>query len=99
MSESKLVIVSVAVAAVITLLTGHVNSTPGQLLGSSWYGFPATWLRYLVVGPQYNPWVVSYSGLVVDLILWTVVVWLLLRGYYHNCPSKPAPSGRSRRSK
>ena len=102
MNGLKFVVVSILVGVVVTLLTGYVNSTPSQLLGATWYGFPATWLRYLVVGPQYNPWVVSILGLVVDVVLWSVVAALVLRGLMNCMPARSSPAahrGRSRRSK
>ncbi len=71
---------SLALGVVFTLLTGLVNTTPGGgFVGATWYGFPDTWLRYLMVGPQYNPWVVDYTGLLVDIVLWTVVISFFLR--------------------
>jgi len=84
MNGLKLGIVSVIVGTLITLLTGYINSTPGQLVGATWYGLPATWLRYLVIGPQYNPWVVDTTGLLADIVLWSVVVGLVLRGLAKN---------------
>ncbi|MDE1870515.1 MAG: hypothetical protein KGH71_06095 [Candidatus Micrarchaeota archaeon] len=69
---------SVVAGAVITLITGLYNSTPSGLVGAAWYGLPVTWIRKLVVAPQYNPWAVDWTGLVIDLVVWIVVVGVVL---------------------
>ncbi len=76
MKHSVVNVISAAVGSVIvTLLTGLLNSTPGGgFVGASWYGYPMTWLRKLVIAPQYNPWVIDWTGLVVDLVFWFIVV-------------------------
>ena len=61
-------------AFVVTIASALIPSTPGQLVGASWYGWPVTWLRKLVIAPQYNPWVVDWYGLVLDIIFWFVVI-------------------------
>lgn len=64
--------------AVITLVSGLYNSTPGGgFVGASWYGFPVAWLRKLVLAHQYNPWRVDASGLIADIVIWAVVIALL----------------------
>ncbi|MDE1762308.1 MAG: hypothetical protein KGH78_03905 [Candidatus Micrarchaeota archaeon] len=75
--DNKLVAESAAGGIVITLLSYFYNGTP-HLVGATWYGFPLTWIRYLVVGPQYNPWAVDFLGLIVDIIVWSVVVAAVL---------------------
>jgi hypothetical protein len=45
---------SASVGAAITLLSGLVDVTP-NLVGARWYGLPSTWIRRLVIAPQYNP--------------------------------------------
>jgi len=70
---------SIVGGAVITLVTGLYNSTPGGgLVGATWYGFPVTWIRWLAVGPQYSPWAVDWMGLVIDLVVWIIVVGIVL---------------------
>lgn len=78
MGKLKYVLESAAAGAVITLATGLVNSTPMQLLGASWYGWPVTWVRKLVLAPQYNPWVVDWYGLLIDFIFWFVVALIVI---------------------
>jgi hypothetical protein len=93
MNGLKILVVSVIAGIVITLLSAYVISTPSQLVGAVWHGFPAAWLRYLVVGPQYNPWAVDYVGFIVDAVLWSVVVGLLLRALPRS------KSGRAHRTR
>jgi hypothetical protein len=78
MAGYKLVLESVAAGTALTLLTGLYNSTPGHLLGAVWYGLPLAWVRYLVVGPQYNPWAVDFVGLVADICVWAVVAGIVI---------------------
>ncbi len=73
MSNRKIVLVSVVAGVAITILTMLYNGTPYLLVGAVWYGFPLTWIRRLVVAPQYNPWAIDYAGLVIDLCFWTLV--------------------------
>jgi hypothetical protein len=80
MNGKKIFVVSVGLGIAATLLTGLADLTPYGLVGARWYGFPATWLRYLVIAPQYNPWKVDAVGLVVDIVLWSAVIGLVLRG-------------------
>jgi len=78
MAGYKFVLEAVMAAIIATLLTGFYNSTPSQLVGAMWYGLPFTWIRYLVVGPQHNPWAVDYFGLVADLFVWTVIASVVI---------------------
>lgn len=78
MKNLKNVVESAIAAAVITLVSGLVPSTPAQLVGASWYGWPITWIRKLVIAPQYNPWLVDWYGLVADFIIWFVISWIIL---------------------
>jgi hypothetical protein len=73
MGKIKTIAASIVAAAAATLATGLVKSTPAQLVGATWYGYPTTWLRKLVIAPQYNPWKVDVTGLIIDLIVWFVV--------------------------
>ena len=70
----KSILGSVGGGVVITLITGLYNITPGGLVGAVWYGFPLAWLRRLVIAPQYNPWRIDITGLVVDLVVWILVI-------------------------
>ena len=64
---------SSAVGAAFALSSGLVDVTPTGLVGATWYGIPATWLRKLVIPSQYYPWSVDWGGLAVDLIFWIAV--------------------------
>jgi hypothetical protein len=61
----------------ITLITGAFNTTPGGLVGATWYGFPVTWLSRLVIAPQYFPWRVNWVGFIADVIVWMILVWIV----------------------
>ena len=64
---------------VITLYTGLINSTPGGgFVGATWYGWPASWLIYRVLAPQYSPIAYNYGNLVIDVIAWTIVAFVVL---------------------
>ncbi len=63
--------------AAITLVTGLYSNIPGGIVGAVSYGFPLAWLRRLVIAPQYNPWRADIAGLVTDLVIWALVVYVL----------------------
>ena len=77
MEDYKLILEAAIGGVVATLLTGLYNSTP-QLVGATWYGFPFTWVRRQIVGPQYNPWQLDFMGLVLDLFVWFVIICAVL---------------------
>lgn len=83
-------------SAAVTLITGWINSTPGALLGAMWYGWPVTWIRYLVIAPQYNPWVVDWVGLLSDIVFWFVVFYIVIYLGGKLSKQKPAQSKRKR---
>jgi len=74
----KTVIFAVIGGVVITLLTGLVNNTPEGLVGAVWYGYPLPWLVMRVVAPEYFPWVVRPIRLILDIVVWTIAVWVIL---------------------
>lgn len=78
MNAKRIVIFSVFGGALITLLTGLVSSTPPMLVGAMWYGYPLAWLFRLVISPEYFPWRVDVTGLLGDVVAWTVVVGVVL---------------------
>lgn len=96
MDDIRVYAESVISGAAVTFLSGLVNTTPAGLIGARLYGFPAIWLRYLVIAPQYNPWKVVLEGFIVDVILWSVVMGLLLCGYRNLC-KKPAKASHGRK--
>jgi hypothetical protein len=83
--------------AVLTLVSGLVPSTPGNLVGASWYGWPLTWVRKLVLAPQYNPWVVDWYGLIADFIFWFAVSWII--GYIICVLSSKTTGSKSKTKK
>ena len=88
---------SVIGGVVIALLTGLVNSTPGGLVGATWYGWPENWLIRMVVAPQYNPWKVNWVGLVVDAIVWIVIVAIVMLVASHFMGAKKPSHSRRKR--
>ena len=78
MRKSAIVVSSVIIAIVLTLITGLVNTTPKGLVGAVWYGYPATWIRKLVIAPQYYPWRMDYTGMAIDLVVWFAVAAAIL---------------------
>ena len=78
MNAKRIVIFSVFGGVLITLLTGLVSSTPPMLVGAMWYGYPLAWLFRLVISPEYFPWRVDVTGLLGDLVAWSVVVGVVL---------------------
>jgi large-conductance mechanosensitive channel len=79
MKESmKLLIFAIIGGAVITLITGLINTTPEMLVGAVYYGYPFAWLEMLVIAPQYFPWHVRPLRLVLDIVIWAVIIWVIL---------------------
>ncbi len=78
MNAKRIVIFSVFGGVLITLLTGLVSSTPPMLVGAMWYGYPLAWLFRLVISPEYFPWRVDLTGLLGDVVAWSVVVGVVL---------------------
>ena len=73
-----MVVYAVFAGVVITLLTGLIGNTPEMLVGADYYGYPFAWLEMMLVAPQYFPWVVRPLQLILDIVVWTVVVWVIL---------------------
>ena len=71
-------LVSVLGAEVLTLLTGLVANTPAMLVGAEHYGYPLPWLIRMVVAPWYNPWRIDFVGFFADIVVWTVILFILL---------------------
>ena len=76
----KTVVWALVLGIIVTLVTGFVNTTPG-IVGATWYGWPMSWLKRLVIAPQYNPWRVTVGSLIVDIAFWFVVCWIILFAY------------------
>jgi hypothetical protein len=74
----KTIVFALIGGVVITLVTGLIDHTPEMLVGAVYYGYPFAWLEMMVVAPQYFPWVVRPVRLVLDIIVWTIVVWVVL---------------------
>ncbi len=77
-SSMKMVIFAVVGGVIVTLVTALFNNTPEMLMGAVYYGYPFAWLEMMVVAPQYFPWVVRPLRLILDIVIWTVIVWVIL---------------------
>lgn len=99
MENAKRVLELGVAGAILTFLSGLINSTPGLLVGAVWFGWPVTWLRRLVVAPQYNPWVVDWYGLVADIVFWAILVWIVsyLLTISKSGPARKPAKRKSRR--
>ena len=79
--SAKALAISIVAGVAAMLLTGLVNVTPSGLVGARWYGLPLTWLRRLIIAPQYFPWKADWGGLAGDLVFWVLVAvaagWLV----------------------
>jgi hypothetical protein len=74
----KTFILSVFGGLGVTLITGFI---PRRVLaGATRFGWPFAWLIRLVLAPQHYPWKVAFSGFIVDIIIWSLAVFLLV--YY-----------------
>lgn len=94
MENLKLGIESVIGGAVITWVTGFFSSTPGMLVGASWFGFPLNWINHLVLAPKYAnvSWVIQWPGLIIDIVFWAVILFVILHMVKsHSESDKPMP--------
>lgn len=79
MGFDRLALASAAGGILVTLLTGLIPSR--TLLGAVHYGYPMPWVIRLALGPDQFPWRVNPAGLLVDLIAWTLLVFVFLAIY------------------
>jgi uncharacterized membrane protein len=92
MIELKKVLLALVGGVAITLVTGLMPSTPAMLVGATWYGYPFAWLIRMVVAPEYFPWKVEIVGLVADIVVWTLIVFIILLVAMRR-PKSPAKTG------
>ena len=78
MNNRWLTVYAILGGAGITLLTWLYNSTPTGLLGAAWYGFPFTWVKKLIIAPQYFPWRMAIPAFISDIAIWAIVVGVIL---------------------
>lgn len=72
----KIIAIAVIVGLVMTLVTGLINTTPDDLVGATWYGWPAAWRIVPVTAtPSSNYEIVPF---VEDFIFWFVVAFVIL---------------------
>jgi len=75
--NTRVVILSVIGGVILTLLTGLFSNTPPMLVGATHYGYPLAWLVRLVLAPEYFPWQVNVSNLIVDIVIWILIVGII----------------------
>jgi large-conductance mechanosensitive channel len=72
----KIVVAALIGGLVITLITGLVNTTPQDLVGATWYGWPLAWrIIPVVLQPQASYKIGEFVG---NVIIWFVVVFVIL---------------------
>jgi hypothetical protein len=72
---SKIVLVSLGFAIVISALFGFVNVTPSGLVGATWHGWPFAW-RYVIVYPG-SPENYDFKNFLLDVIVWFIVILVI----------------------
>jgi hypothetical protein len=78
MNTTSRLLASILGGEIITLLTGLFSSTPQMLVGAEWYGFPLAWLIRMIVAPEYNPWKVEFVNFIADVIVWSVILFVIV---------------------
>ena len=78
MNVTRILLGSILGGVAITLLTGLTINTPPMLVGAVHYGYPFAWLIRMIVTPQYFPWTVNVSNLILDLIVWSLAAGVAL---------------------
>jgi hypothetical protein len=76
----KLVVYSIIGGLVVTLLTGLFTNMPAALLGAVHYGYPFAWLIRLVIAPEYFPWRINILNLIMDIVIWSIVGFIIIFG-------------------
>ena len=59
-----------------------------MLVGAEHFGFPLAWLFRLVIAPQYNPWRMDLLNFLADIVVWSVIVFVIV--FVLEKTSKPA---------
>jgi len=82
-STKKMLVYAVVVGVVITLVTGLIANTPdcvftACVVGVVYYGYPFAWLARTAAAPPYSPWLIRLVRLILDIVAWTVVVYIIL---------------------
>ncbi|MCW4043343.1 MAG: hypothetical protein NWE90_06435, partial [Candidatus Bathyarchaeota archaeon] len=76
--QFKIFLHSVIGGAIITLVTGLISNNPRMLIGAMRYGYPFSWLIRRIIAPQYFPWRVDLTHLIVDIVIWSIVVGIII---------------------
>ncbi|MHA1936111.1 MAG: hypothetical protein ACW97A_12610 [Candidatus Thorarchaeota archaeon] len=78
MTLGRKVVYSFIGGFVITLITVLLPNT--AIIGISSYGYPFPWLGQSFILPE-GPMILLWSGLILDLLVWTVVVFVIINLY------------------
>ena len=80
MNMYRRIFISIILGSVIALASSIIPGTGGGI-GARTAGYPFPWM----VQPVYPgaPIVIDYTGLVLDIVIWTVVVLLILQMYFY----------------
>ena len=89
MKKLKLKVIAVLLGVLITLLTGYASTL--QLIGATNFGYPLTWLTQRVIAPIYNPWFINYFNFAVDILIWSVLAWILFDVMQRHASRASAP--------
>jgi hypothetical protein len=79
----KMLVCAFVAGVVITLLTGLIVNAPDCVftlcvVGAVYYGYPFAWLARVVAAPPYSPWFIRLVRLILDIVVWTIVVYVIL---------------------
>lgn len=75
--KSKIFMYSIIGGVIITIVTGLIN-TANRLIGATRYGYPFSWLIRMIIAPQYFPWRIDLTNLILDIVIWSVVVGIII---------------------
>lgn len=87
MNTTKLAGFAILGGIALTLLTGLIPFR--SLLGAVHYGVPVPWLIRRIVAPEYFPWSIHGAGLAIDIVVWTLVVFVLMTLYDRLAARRP----------
>ena len=76
--KSKIFLYSIIGGVTITIVTGLILNTANRLIGATRYGYPFSWLIRMIIAPQYFPWRIDLTNLILDIVIWSVVVGIII---------------------
>jgi hypothetical protein len=72
----KEVIVSIIIGAIVSLLTGLINTTPSKLVGVGYWGFPIKWVKQIIYpgAPKEILWI----HFIENTIIWIAMIFVIV---------------------